>query len=181
MFIEMLSTRDGKERGCRLCPPVLERLQQKHKDFREKAKGFFGEPTLGRVLTLSYVLHGKHQQIHQGFSLFFGLEKNNHFLSLLHLVAEGIRCLFQLWWASASRAVNITSSRNSTASAGCLFIPGAVPASVSPACDKRRGGKVPSYEPLRWFRLQVQTALHHGSKALPLLSRINMSKDFYII
>lgn len=40
---------------------------------------------------------------------------------------------------------------------------------------------MPSYEPLRWFRLQVQTALHHGSKALPLLSRINMSKDFYII
>lgn len=41
MFVEMLSTRDGKERGCRLCPPVLERLQQKHKDFREKARGFF--------------------------------------------------------------------------------------------------------------------------------------------
>lgn len=61
----------------------------------KKLGDFFGEPPLGRVLTLSYVLHGKHQQIHQGFSLFLGLEKNNRFLSLLHLVAEGIHCLFQ--------------------------------------------------------------------------------------
>lgn len=69
------------------------RLQQKHRDFKEKARGFFGEPPLGRALT--YVPHGEHQQIHQGFSLFLGLEKNNHFLSLLHLELEGIHCLFQ--------------------------------------------------------------------------------------
>lgn len=156
-------------------------VQQEHRDFREKARGIFGEPPLGRLLTLSYALHGKHQQIHHGFAHSFGLEKNSHFLSLRHPVVERIHCLFQARWASASRAVNNISSRNSSASAGYLFSPRAVLASVSPACDKRRGGKVLSYASLRWFRLQVQTALHHGSKALPLLSRINVSKDLYII
>lgn len=76
------------------------------------------------------------------------------------------------------RSDNI-SSRNISASACALLILGTALASVSPACDKRRGSKILS---LLWqFRIQVQTALRHGSQLLPLPSRINMSKDFYII